>query len=27
VIAYEDVFVSQPKPAMMQRICARSDNV
>ncbi len=27
VIAYEDVFVSQPKPAMVQRICARRDNV
>jgi SAM-dependent methyltransferase len=27
VIAYEDVFVSQPKPAMVQRICAKRDNV
>ncbi|HMK14243.1 MAG TPA: methyltransferase domain-containing protein [Burkholderiales bacterium] len=27
VIAYEDVFVSHPKPAMVQRICARRDNV
>ncbi|MGH8755803.1 MAG: class I SAM-dependent methyltransferase [Burkholderiales bacterium] len=27
VIAYEDVFVSQPRPAMMQRICARRDYV
>ncbi|MFI4922163.1 MAG: class I SAM-dependent methyltransferase [Burkholderiales bacterium] len=27
VIAYEDVFVSQPKPAMVQRICARNDKV
>ena len=27
VIAYEDVFVSQPKPALMQRICARRENV
>ena len=27
VIAYEDLFVAQPKPAMVQRICARRDNV
>jgi SAM-dependent methyltransferase len=27
VIAYENVFVSQPRPAMVQRICARRDNV
>ena len=27
VIAYEDVFVSQPKLAMVQRICARRENV
>ena len=26
VIAYEDVFVLQPRPAMVQRICARRDN-
>ena len=27
VIAYEDVFVSQPRPALMQRICARREIV
>lgn len=27
VIAYEDLFVAQPKPAMVQRICARRDYV
>ncbi len=27
VIAYEDVYVPHPKPAMVQRICARRDNV
>ena len=27
VIAYEDVFVSQPRPALMQRICAKRENV
>jgi hypothetical protein len=25
VLAYEDLYVAQPKPAMVQRICARRE--
>ena len=27
VLAYEDLFVEQPKPAMVQRICARRETI